>query len=63
MDMKSTAVNERLAADFKDTQVMKMTGHKSLASIRPYVVQNMILQIKLLLEEKKFQAKKRYKVF
>ena len=40
MDMRRTAVCESLLQGYSADQVMTMTGHKSLASIKPYIVQD-----------------------
>jgi len=40
MDMRRTAVNEALEAGSSEEEIMTMTGHKNVASLAPYVVQN-----------------------
>ena len=40
MDMRRTAINEGLDKGYAQDQMMAMTGHKSIASMKPYVVQH-----------------------
>lgn len=48
MDMRRTAVNEGLLKGYSADQVMTMTGHKNLASIRPYIVQDHTIANKVI---------------
>ena len=48
MDMRRTAVNESLLQGYSADQVMTMTGHKSLASMKPYIVQDATIANKVV---------------